>query len=69
MKFLETLLNGRRKVVFFDLEGTQKTSEIIAIAAVKVTLDTKYNIKKIDKVIIEHKKIFFWSNRPIFAHF
>ena len=49
MKFLETLLNCKRKVVFFDLEGTQTTSEIIAIAAVKVTLDAKYNIKKIDE--------------------
>ena len=49
MKFLEKLLNCKRKLVFFDLEGTQTTSEIIAIAAVKVTLDAKYNIKKIDE--------------------
>ena len=49
MKFLENLLKCKRKLVFFDLEGTQTTQEIIAIAAVKVTLDAKYNIKKIDE--------------------
>ena len=49
MKFLEELLKCKRKLVFFDLEGTQTTSEIIAIAAIKVTLDNKYNIKKIDE--------------------
>lgn len=49
MKFLENVLNCKRKLVFFDLEGTQTTSEIIAIAAIKVTLDAKYNVKKIDE--------------------
>jgi inhibitor of KinA sporulation pathway (predicted exonuclease) len=49
MKFLENLLKCKRKLVFFDLEGTQTTAEIIAIAAIKVTLDAKYNIKKIDE--------------------
>lgn len=49
MKFLENLLKCKRKLVFFDLEGTQTTTEIIAIAAIKVVLDAKYNIKKIDE--------------------
>lgn len=49
MKFLENLLNCKRKLVFFDLEGTQTSSEIIAIAAIKVTLDARYNVKKIDE--------------------
>lgn len=49
MKFIEKLTKGKRKLIFFDLEGTQTTCEIIAIAAIKVELDAKYNIKKIDK--------------------
>ena len=49
MKFLENVLNCKRKLIFFDLEGTQTTSEIIAIAAIKVTLDARYNVKKLMK--------------------
>lgn len=49
MKFVEKLTKGKRKLIFFDLEGTQTSCEIIAIAAIKVELDAKYNIKKIDK--------------------
>lgn len=49
MKILGKLLKDKRKVIFFDLEGTQSTSEIIAIGAIKVTLDAKYNINKVSK--------------------
>ena len=49
MKILINALKNKRKLIFFDLEGTQFSQEIIAIAAIKVTLDAKFNIKKIDK--------------------
>lgn len=48
MKLLNQKLKDKRKIIFFDLEGTQSTSEIIAIGAVKVTLDAKFNILTID---------------------
>ena len=49
MKFLNRYLKGARSIVFFDLEGTQTTQEIIAIGAIKTDLDNKYQIKKIYK--------------------
>ncbi|MEG2640442.1 MAG: hypothetical protein RSA18_02905 [Bacilli bacterium] len=49
MKLLEKELKCKRKAIFFDLEGTQNTSEIIAIGAIKVSLDAKYNVKSVDK--------------------
>lgn len=50
MKFIEKLTKGKRKLIFFDLEGTQTSCEIIAIAAIKVQLDARYMIKQIDDV-------------------
>ncbi|MFA6755943.1 MAG: 3'-5' exonuclease [Bacilli bacterium] len=47
MKLIDKLLNGSKTIVFLDFEGTQISQEIIAIGAVKVTLDKKNNIKKI----------------------
>lgn len=45
MKYLNTLLNDVKTVVFLDLEGTQLSQEIIAIGAIKCTLDSKNQIK------------------------
>ena len=49
MKELINILKGKRKLLFFDLEGTQETKEIIAIGASKVNLDAKFFIKNFDK--------------------
>ena len=49
MKELINILKGKRKLLFFDLEGTQETKEIIAIGASKVNLDAKFFIKSFDK--------------------
>ena len=46
MKEINRIINSAKTLVFFDLEGTQFSQEIIAIGAVKVTLDNKNNIKK-----------------------
>ena len=46
MKFLNKYLKDSKILIFFDLEGTQLTQEIIAIGAIKVTLNNKNNIKK-----------------------
>lgn len=47
VKEISKLLNGAKTLVFFDLEGTQFSQEIIAIGAFKCTLDNKNNIKKV----------------------
>ncbi len=47
MKEINKLLNSAKTVIFLDYEGTQLTQEIIAIGAVKVTLDNKNQIKKV----------------------
>lgn len=49
MKQLINALKNKRNLIFFDLEGTQESIEIIAIGAVKVSLDAKYNLKSQDK--------------------
>lgn len=58
MKLIDKLLNGSKTIVFLDFEGTQISQEIIAIGAVKVTLD-KNNIKKIlpDSNVLLNQKI------------
>lgn len=49
MKLFNTLLKGKRKAIFFDLEGSQFTQEIIAIGAIKAKLDAKGDLVSIDK--------------------
>lgn len=49
MKALDSQLNGSKKIVFFDFEGTQYTQEIFAIGAIMVTLDNKSQIKSRSK--------------------
>ncbi len=49
MKYLNKYLKGAKTIVFFDLEGTQFTQEIIAIGAIKAELDNKYQILKTHK--------------------
>jgi DNA polymerase III alpha subunit (gram-positive type) len=49
MKLLNELLKGKRKAIFFDLEGTQLTQEVIAIGAIKAKLDSKGDIVSFDK--------------------
>jgi len=46
MKKLAKLLAHRRTVVFLDLEGTQQSHELIAIAAIKADLNEDLTIKK-----------------------
>lgn len=46
MKTLEKQLKDHKTIVFLDLEGTQFSHEIIAIGAVKCTLDDKKKIQK-----------------------
>ena len=45
MQEINKILNNRKEIVFLDFEGTQITQEIIAIGAIKVTLDAKNQIK------------------------
>lgn len=45
MKIINNVLHDANEIVFIDFEGTQITQEIIAIGAVKVTLDNKKMIK------------------------
>lgn len=46
MKKLEHLLKNHKHIAFLDFEGTQFTSEMIAIGAVMATLDKNGKIKK-----------------------
>lgn len=46
MKKLKKQVQGRKQIVFLDLEGTQFTHEMIAIGAVKATLNKDGTIKK-----------------------
>lgn len=45
MKELNRILNDAKTIVFIDFEGTQFSQEIIAIGAIKVTLDSKNYVK------------------------
>ena len=47
MKIIKRALKGSNQIIFMDFEGTQLTQEIIAIGAIKVTLDNKNFIKKV----------------------
>ena len=47
MKLIKRALKDSNQIIFMDFEGTQLTQEIIAIGAVKVTLDNKNFIKKV----------------------
>lgn len=49
MKVIDKLINGYKTLVFLDFEGSQYSQEIIAIGAIKCTLDAKNNIKDISK--------------------
>ncbi len=49
MKYLNPYLKDSRVVVFFDFEGTQFSQEIIAIGAIKVQLDNKFQVKSTSK--------------------
>lgn len=59
MQELNRILNCRKELMFLDFEGTQYSLEIIAIGAIKVTLDSKNHIKtkpKPFKVYIKSKE-------------
>lgn len=47
MKIIKRALKDSNQIIFMDFEGTQLTQEIIAIGALKVTLDNKNFIKKV----------------------
>ena len=47
MEKLLKILRGRTNIVFFDLEGTQRTQEMIAIGAVSCSLNKDGTIKHI----------------------
>jgi inhibitor of KinA sporulation pathway (predicted exonuclease) len=51
MKKLARLIGHRRTLVFMDLEGTQQSHELIALAAIKVDLNEDLTIKKTYKGI------------------
>lgn len=46
MKEVKNILNNIKTIVFMDFEGSQYSQEIIAIGAIKVTLDAKDFVKK-----------------------
>lgn len=62
MKQLDIVLKNKRKILFFDLEATQESKEVIAIGAIKVNLDAKNFIKSKDKTGF---KKYVLSNGPI----
>lgn len=49
MKIINNALKDSNQIIFMDFEGTQLTQEIIAIGAIKVSLDNKKFIKKVHK--------------------
>ncbi len=51
MKKLARLIGHRRTLVFLDLEGTQQSHELIAIAAIKAEINDDLTIKKTYKGI------------------
>ena len=53
MKLFSNLLKGKRKAIFFDLEGSQFTQEIIAIGAIKAKLDAKGDLVSIERKTFE----------------
>ena len=49
MKKLARLIGHHRTLVFLDLEGTQQSHELIALAAIKADLNEDLTIKKLTK--------------------
>lgn len=49
MEALKKILKGKKHIVFFDLEGTQSTHEVIEIGAIGVTLSENCTIRKYSK--------------------
>ena len=49
MEALKKVLKGRKHLIFFDLEGTQNTHEVIEIGAVGVTIHEDGTVKKVHK--------------------
>ena len=49
MKDLKNIIKDRRFLVFYDLEGTQASHEIIEIGAYKCKIDDDFNVRKIYK--------------------
>ena len=47
MKKINKLINGYQNIVFLDFEGSQYSQEVIAIGAIKCSLDAKNNIKEV----------------------
>ena len=47
MKEIDRILNNDKTIIFIDFEGSQYSQEIIAIGAVKASLDNKNFIKKV----------------------
>ncbi len=67
MKVINKALKDSNQIIFMDFEGTQLTQEIIAIGAIKISLDNKKFIKKVHKPF----KIFIKANGvvgPIVQH-
>ncbi len=46
MKEINRILNDNKTIIFIDFEGSQYSQEIIAIGAIKATLDNKNFVKK-----------------------
>lgn len=61
MKEIQKVLNQIKKVVFIDFEGSQFSQEIIAIGAIKCTLDNKNFVKETSKPL----KIYIKIDEPI----
>lgn len=50
MKALKKMIGNKRTLIFIDFEGTQFSHEIIAVGAVKCTIDDSYNIIEEDEI-------------------
>lgn len=57
MKLVDNILNGKKNIVFVDFEGTQYSQEIFAIGAVKVSLNSKNQIKSSSKPFRAYIKV------------
>ncbi len=61
MKKLQKVLKNKNKIIFLDLEGTETSQEIIAIGAIKGSLDNKLNVKENYKKF----KVFVIPKNPV----
>lgn len=57
MKEINRLLNNAKTIIFIDFEGSQYSQEIIAIGAIKASLDNKNFVKKISSTFKCYIKI------------